>query len=88
MAGGMPFKVPPLQLSPAPSATSLDLRSLAGGGGASPGSPDAVTTREASFSCLAARLGAEPPPGVPSLALQSAIAPSGLAFLLVGKWMR
>ncbi|CAL8469507.1 g9048 [Coccomyxa elongata] len=55
---GQPFKVPPLQLSPAPSATSLDLRGLATGHSTPPrsagsGRSDAVTAREASFGSLA-----------------------------------
>ncbi|BDA44756.1 probable serine/threonine-protein kinase par-1 at C-terminar half [Coccomyxa sp. Obi] len=55
---GQPFKVPPLQLSPAPSATALDLRSLATGHSTPPRSTgsarsEAVTAREASFGSLA-----------------------------------
>ena len=55
---GQPFRVPPLQLSPAPSATALDLRGLAGHStppkDADSGRYDAVTGREASFGSIAA----------------------------------
>jgi hypothetical protein len=76
---GVPLKVPPLQLSPAPSASALDFRGISAGGDgcASTRSSDAPTACEASFSCLAARLGAAPPAGVPPLSLQATFTPTG-----------
>lgn len=75
---GQAFKVPPLQLSPAPSATALDLRGLSGHMAplrdADSNLSDAVTGREPSFGSLAggqdaasslSAHGSRPPTGFP-----------------------